>query len=264
MWIFPWIKLSWHFGSTWDKLGWLNWFWQFLCEGYLPLIRKDSTTHVHGLAIYVKEGLSFARDVSLEHSADSYLCFRLLLLYPVSYFFFLYRSPSSSLCTVFDSILSNIDDFLSINPSVNVFVFGDFNVHNKDCLTFSGGTLLRWLYYFTYDFTQMDNFPTRIPNCDFHSLAYLDLFISSDASICYTMASLPLGNSDHVVALVSIEFLRNSKQDVLFHRIAYEYSRADWNFAGGFKSKLMHIFLVVSIWSNLTHLHGLKRLALLP
>ena len=110
----------------------------------------------------------------------------------------------------------------------------------------------------------MDNFPTRIPNCDFHSIAYLDLFISSDASICYTMASLPLGNSDHVVALVSIEFLRNSKQDVLFHRIAYEYSRADWNFAGGFKSTLMHIFLVVSIWSNLTHLHGLKRLALLP
>ena len=29
---------------------------------YLPLIFKDSGTHVHGLAVYVKEGLPFARD----------------------------------------------------------------------------------------------------------------------------------------------------------------------------------------------------------
>ena len=33
MWIFPWIKLSWHPCSMWEQLGWLNWFWQFLCEG---------------------------------------------------------------------------------------------------------------------------------------------------------------------------------------------------------------------------------------
>ena len=28
-------------------------------RGYLPLIRKDSSTHMHGLAVYVKEGLLF-------------------------------------------------------------------------------------------------------------------------------------------------------------------------------------------------------------
>ena len=33
MWIFHWIKLSWHSCFMWEKLGWLNWFWQFLCEG---------------------------------------------------------------------------------------------------------------------------------------------------------------------------------------------------------------------------------------
>ena len=27
-----WIKLSWHSCSMWGKPGWLNWFWQFLCE----------------------------------------------------------------------------------------------------------------------------------------------------------------------------------------------------------------------------------------
>ena len=102
----------------------------FSVRGYLPLIQKDSRTHMHGLAVYVKEGLPFAWDLSLKNSAGSYLCFQLALLH----------SPSSSLCTVFDSISSNIDVVLSINPSANMFVFGDFNVHHKDWLTYSGGT----------------------------------------------------------------------------------------------------------------------------
>ena len=41
---------------------------------------------------------------------------------------------------VFDSISSNIDEVLLINPSANVSVFGEFNVHHKDWLTYSGGT----------------------------------------------------------------------------------------------------------------------------
>ena len=108
--------------------------------GYRPLIWKDSSTHMDGLSVYVKVGLPFAWDLFLENSADSYLCFWLALLHSVSYFFFFYRSPSSALCTVFDSISSNIDEVLSINPSANVFVFGDFNIHHKDWLTYSGGT----------------------------------------------------------------------------------------------------------------------------
>ena len=75
----------------------------------------------------------------------------------------------------------------------------------------------------------MVNFPTRIPDCDSHSPALLDLFISSDASICSTMAFPPLGNSDHVVVSVSIDFPSNSQQDALFHRIADDYSHADWD-----------------------------------
>ena len=165
---------------------------------------------MHGLAVYAKEGLPFARDLPLENSADSYLCFRLALLHSVSYFFFLYRSPSSSLCTVFDSVSSNIDEVLSINPSANVFVFGDFNVHHKDWLTYCGGTDRPGELCYN-DFTQIVNFPTRIPDCDSHSPALLDLFLSSDASICSTMAFPPLGNSDHVFVSVSIDFPLHAK-----------------------------------------------------
>ena len=86
----------------------------------------------------------------------------------MSYFFFLYQSPSLMLCMVFDSISSNIDEILSVNPSANVFVFGDCNVHHKDWLTYSGGydrpgelcynfsisvTLLRWLTFLLVSLT---------------------------------------------------------------------------------------------------------------
>ena len=54
------------------------------------------------------------------------------------------------------------------------------------------------------------------------------LFISSDASCCSAMALPPLGNSDHVVS-VSIDSPSNSQQDAPFHRIAYDYSCADWD-----------------------------------
>ena len=109
--------------------------------------------------ILVLERIRFAQDLSLENSADSYLCFRLALLHSVSYFFFLYHSLSSSLWTVFESISAKIDEVLSINSSA-VFVFGD--VQHKDWLTYlmelinlvnsviillSQMTLLRWLTF---------------------------------------------------------------------------------------------------------------------
>ena len=55
----------------------------FSVTGYLPLIRKDSTTHMNALTVYAKEGIPFAQDLSLENSADSYLCFWMALLHSV-------------------------------------------------------------------------------------------------------------------------------------------------------------------------------------
>ena len=42
----------------------------------------------------------------------------------------------------------------------------------------------------------------------------------------------PLGNSDHVVVSVSIDFPLNSKGYAPFHRIAFDYSGADWDGLG--------------------------------
>ena len=87
---------------------------------------------------------------------------------------------------------------------------------NSVIIFLSQTTLLRWLT-FLLGF-QIDS----------HNSALLDLFISSDSSICSTMAFPPLGNSDHVVS-VSIDFPSYSQWDAPFHHITYDYSRADWD-----------------------------------
>ena len=107
--------------------------------------------------------------------------------------FFLYQSPSSSLCSVFDSILSKIDEVLSIKASANVFVLWHFNAHHKYWQTYSGGTenSCELCYNFSQisnGLTQMVNFPTQIPDYDSHIPTLLDTFLSSDASICSKMA----------------------------------------------------------------------------
>ena len=52
------------------------------------------------------------------------------------------------------------------------------------------------------------------------------------------MAFSPLGTSDHVVVSVSTDVPSNSQQDAPFHRIAYDYSRADW---GGLRDHLRDV-----------------------
>ena len=113
-----------------------------------------------------------------------------------------------------------------------MFVFGDYNDHHKDWLTYSGGNdrpgELCYNFSISNDLTQMVNFPAWIPDCDSHSPALLDLFISSDTSICSTMVFPPLGYSDHVTVSVSIDFPSNSQWDAPFHCTADDYSYADW------------------------------------
>ena len=98
--------------------------------------------------------------------------FSTAFLHLLSWFIFLYQSPSSSLWNDFHAISSKINIVLSINRSANVFAFGDFNkVYHKDWLTYSCGTgrpnelcynfsrktFLRWLtfklgwIYFSFD-----------------------------------------------------------------------------------------------------------------
>ena len=90
-------------------------------------------------------------------------------------------------------------------------------------------SVIIFLVSISNDLPLMVYFPAQIPDCASHSPALLDLFISSDNSICSIKAFPPLRNPDHVVVSVSIDFPINSKQYALSHCIAYDYSCADWD-----------------------------------
>ena len=79
---------------------------------------------------------------------------------------------------------------------------------NSVIMFLSQTTLLRWLTFLLGSQTVI------------LSPALLDIFISSDASICSTLTFPPLGNSDHLVVSVFIDFPSYSKRYDPFHRIA--------------------------------------------
>ena len=192
----------------------------FSVRGYLPLIRKDSSTHMHGLAVYVKEGLPFAWDLSLENSAYFYLCFQLALLHSVSYFFFLYQSPSLSLCTdlMRFSRSTHMQTFLTLMSIIRAGLpiwMQLIDLVNSTIIFLSQMTLLRWLpfllgsqtviltvlVFWIYFFLLMLVFPPQWLSLHWQILIML-------------FSQFPL------------EFPSYLEQDALFHHIAYGYSGA--------------------------------------
>ena len=131
-------------------------------RGYLPLIGKYSSIHIHGLAVYVKEKLPFCMGLISRN-----LC-RFLLMFWTSFtllsfllFVLFYRSPSS-LCTVFDlfhvtwmrfSQSTHLLMFLSLETLTFIIRTGLpilvelIDLVNSVIIFLSQMTLLRWLTF---------------------------------------------------------------------------------------------------------------------
>ena len=87
----------------------------FHVRGYLPLFRKDFVTPMHSLAVYVKEGLPFAHDLSLKNSSDSYVFDWLFFIHCLTCFSSI--NHLLQLYAWFLMLFHLIDEVLSISPS---------------------------------------------------------------------------------------------------------------------------------------------------
>ena len=133
----------------------------FQVPGYLPIHRNDAG-HMHGLCVYAKSNFPIARETILEDENESDMCFRLAPLHSITFIFFLYRSLSSSSCSVAEAVSSNIDMLISwyvvpITPSLLR------HSHLTDV---------------AQDLAQIVDFITRIPDRDDLQPYLLDLFLS--------------------------------------------------------------------------------------
>ena len=91
------------------------------------------------LTVYVKEGVLFALDVCLENS--------MVLTYVFNWLYFTqcltsFSSINHLLCLHAWFLILFHPTYMRFSLSIYLlmFVFGDFNVHYKDWLTYSGGT----------------------------------------------------------------------------------------------------------------------------
>ena len=177
---------------------------------------------MHDLTVYVKEGLPYAWDLPPENSyvfdwlyftqcltsffsRDHllHLCVRFLILFHLAKI----RFSRSTHLLMFLSLQTLISIIRTGFPILVELIY----LVNSIVICISQMTLLRWLTFL-------------LPDCDSHSPALLDLYFSSDTSICSTIAFPSLGNSDHVVVVsVSIDVPSNSQQDATFYHIAYHY-----------------------------------------
>ena len=130
---------------------------------------------------------------------------------------------------------------------------------------------------------------TWIPDWNSFSPAILDLFLSSKASICSTIAFPLLENSDDAILSVSIDFLSDSDgmlpcfiawlltilmlirmvfmiiREMFFWRISLNLVLVLLvvNFVSLFRLGLMYISIIKNNRSNVTHHHGFWLLVLL-
>ena len=223
---------------------------------------------------------------SYAWSCNLWKLWRFLFMFPtaflhlLSWFIFLYQSPSSSLCNDFHAISSKINKVLSISRSANVFVFGDFNkVYHKDWLTYSCGTgrpnelcynfsrktFLRWLTFIL-------------------GWIYFSFDLSNSSTVAFSLSE----KFDHVVVLAPIDFPWNAKRDAPpFSITAYDYSCADWDdlrdylrydpckdilvllwllldFVSGSRLEIMYIFLIVNIRFSFIYHHVFQVFLVLP
>ena len=196
MWIFPLIRLSWNSYSVWDKLVWLNWFWQFLYE-VLSSFKLKGFYYLYTWSFSLCEWkTSFCTGLISRKLG------RFLLLFSTGFFFTQCLTSFSCInhllhfCTWFFILLhlTQIRFSWLILLLISVIVFGDSDVYHKDWLTYScGGTYrpdeLCYNFSISNDLTQIFNPPTWIPDCDSHSPVLLDFFF--DTSICSTIAFTP-------------------------------------------------------------------------
>ena len=84
----------------------------FSVRGFLPLIRKDSSTYMHDLAVmWRRDFLLHGTYLWKTLQIPTHVCFGLALLCSVFNFSFLYQSPSSSLCMVISNDLTQMVNF---------------------------------------------------------------------------------------------------------------------------------------------------------
>ena len=158
---------------------------------------------------------------------------------------------------------------LLVNQSANVFFFGDFNIHHKDWLTYSGGTdrpsKLLWISI-SNDLTQMVSFLLGSLNVTLIVLLISIYFFL--LTLIFILQRLSL--LEIFIILLSqfpLPFFFKVKTEWTILSLSYDYSRTDWDgvydhlFHGRISAKLVSaIFCQIFDFHQMTALQKLWKM----
>ncbi len=188
-----------------------------------------------GVCCYVKSSLAACHlkklDLNTAHSQALWLKLHHEQRY--KYICLIYRSPNDrDFENLFASLSLQIEALLVNNPSCEIILLGDFNVHNTDWLPYSFSTDAagRAAQQFTNlnGLTQLINEPTRIPDRDGDRSQLLDLFLTTHPDNYSTEVASPLGTSDHCLIQIYYPVTPPERPTIQSRRI-WKFSHADWD-----------------------------------
>ena len=188
---------------------------------------------MHGLAVYIKEGLPFAHDLYLKNSMDSYLCsfHSMTFFHSVSYFFLIYRSPSSVLWKVL--ILFHLTQ-MRFSQSTHLLMLWSLgtltsiirtglpirveliDLVNSVIIFVSQMTLLRWLTFLLGSQTVIL----------IVQLFWIYFFL---LMLVFVLQWLSLHWKILIILMSQFPLTFHKTQDASFHRIAHGYSPDYWD-----------------------------------
>ena len=195
----------------------------FSIQGFHDLVRKDRDGLGGGVAVYVKECLSFVRKSQYESNLVEAIWLDIKTLQGKLLICCCYRPPakpgSPDPMLFWDSISSSLDSAFQ-DGYKNIILLGDFNA---DPNTNQGRMLSNLCYNFNM-FTHI-NRPTRITTT---SATILDQIISNIPNfVVLTDIQQPVLNSDHCVVSVKLNF--NYIAEQAYQRRIWNYKITDFN-----------------------------------
>jgi Endonuclease-reverse transcriptase len=196
-------------------------------------------SHKRGVALYIRNDVAYQILDNLNGNRIpefNYIWAKFIFDKRTIYFCFIYRSPSTSPSDTvieFDNLSYCINSLIQNDPSSEIVIAGDFNVHNAEWLLHSSNTTEEGrfveLFCSLNNLTQIINEPTRIPDVSGHRAATLDLFLTSNPDIFNVSVDEPLGNSDH--CLISTSFSVSSSPNLTEppKKKVWKFQLANWD-----------------------------------
>ena len=188
-----------------------------------------------GCCAYVREDVVCSRVQRLESDEFPTVWLRLTCQSSTKYICSLYLSSNKTDYTKFFQFLnSKVDFIISSSPSAEIIVLGDFNVHHREWL-YSRRTDAAGERAFEFclenDFTQLVQYPTRIPDRLGDEPNILDLFLTTNPSLYTVNVSAALGSSDHLLVSVSFPLISGGQLErppPSERRRLWHYGDANW------------------------------------